>query len=133
MELTRGGLLITKTRFDLEEIINKCWGITDELEILSEQLLDRTPGVPELDRDRMANILLGLQEVYALKFERLWDTFCQVCELDDYAPSSDAYDSWVESLYAHAEEFERNMKEINDEETTDDLGNSYSYSYSPRR
>lgn len=57
-------------RFDLEQKIMSCWGIVDELKILTEAVIDK-----EMDRDKVCNILLGLEQLYQLKFESLFETF----------------------------------------------------------
>lgn len=64
-----------KTRFDLEQEILDCWHITNELNLLYEQAMDRQ--VP-LTQDQLANMLLGLYELYNLKFERTFETFEEV-------------------------------------------------------
>ena len=61
-----------KTRFDLEQEILDCWHVVEELNLLFETVVDRE--VP-LTQDQMANILLGLKELYQLKFERTFTTF----------------------------------------------------------
>jgi hypothetical protein len=59
---------MNKDRFDLEQEILDCWGITDDLDVIisSEQL--------NLNDD-ILNILIGLKQLYQLKFERTFQTF----------------------------------------------------------
>jgi hypothetical protein len=57
-------------RFDFEQQIMKCWNITDDLGELSEGILDQN-----LDTDQITNSLNGLQQMYGLKFEKLWNHF----------------------------------------------------------
>ena len=57
-------------RFDLEQQILDCWGITDDLKLLSE-----AEGNQRLSKDQTLNILIGLQELYNLKFEQMFNTF----------------------------------------------------------
>jgi len=56
-------------RFTLEDQIMQCWGVTDDLDMVysTEALYE--------DQDRMMNVLLGLQELYKIRFQRLFDTF----------------------------------------------------------
>jgi len=56
-------------RFTLEEQIMQCWGVTDDLDMIyhTEALYQ--------DEDRMMNVLLGVQELYKIRFQRLFDTF----------------------------------------------------------
>jgi len=57
------------TRFTLEDQIMECWGVVDDLDMVysNEDLYH--------DEDRMMNVLLGMQELYRLRFERLFQTF----------------------------------------------------------
>ncbi len=59
-----------EARFELEQQIMDCWHITDDLDMLFEAILDQ-----ELPKDKIANIVLGLKDLYQLKFERTFDTF----------------------------------------------------------
>lgn len=57
-------------RFDLEQQIMNCWGVTDDLEILFEACCDKN-----LSSDHVQNALLGMKTLYQLKFEKLFDLF----------------------------------------------------------
>lgn len=60
------------SRFDFEQQIMQCWGVVDDIYLLYENVLDRpTP----LTTDELANALLGLHQMYQLKFEKLFDQF----------------------------------------------------------
>jgi len=58
-------------RFDLEQQILKCWNITEEIELLNENVLEND----DLTKDDISNYLLGLQTMYELKFEKLFRQF----------------------------------------------------------
>lgn len=58
-------------RFDLEQQIMQCWGIVDELDFVMD-------AVEEGDNDKTLNILIGLKELYARKFDKMFNTF-EVC------------------------------------------------------
>lgn len=58
-------------RFDLEQGIMNCWGITDDLDVLYRQVVDKG----NTDPDFLANFLLGLTTVYNARFEELFETF----------------------------------------------------------
>jgi hypothetical protein len=62
------------TRFDLEQLILKNWEITTEIKHLYEKVLDDD----SYTRDQIANYLLGLETIYELKFNKLWDCFEQL-------------------------------------------------------
>lgn len=61
--------------FDLEQQIMDCWHIVDDLKILEEGVLDKGISV-----DNIANISIGLEKLYQLKFEKLFDTFEEHCK-----------------------------------------------------
>jgi len=58
-------------RFELEQSILNCWNITDELNLLYESIIDNNRG--EMTPDKIANILLGMKELYNLKFEKCFE------------------------------------------------------------
>ena len=60
-------------RFDFEQQIQKCWIVTDDLGEVAESILDR-----DLTPDQTVNALTGLQQMYELKFNKLWDLFEEV-------------------------------------------------------
>ena len=67
-------------RFYLEDAILKA-NITDELFSVLESMHNGDP--PELTK-RLLEVFIDLS---LIRNEQLWDTFCKVFELDDYAPS----------------------------------------------
>lgn len=72
-------------RFDLEMAINRCRAVTDDIEDLYEAVLDSPKyDLRPQDADRLANVLLGISELYKMRFEKLEDCFCQVFKIDKY-------------------------------------------------
>ena len=65
-----------KDRFDLEQDIMNCWGITDDLQQLL-RLVDEGyyDSLSPSDTDELANILMGLKHVYHMKFDKMFSTF----------------------------------------------------------
>jgi hypothetical protein len=59
---------IMTSRFDLEQQILGCWNLVDELDFVCELVQDN---------DKAMNVLLGLKELYQLKFEKCFNTFEQ--------------------------------------------------------
>ena len=57
-------------RFDLEQQILDCWKVTDDIDILLEYVCDG-----ENDQDYVANVLLGIKNLYELKFDKMFNTF----------------------------------------------------------
>lgn len=60
-------------RFDLEQGIMDCWKVTDDIKLLYDNL-------ENMDEDRRMNYMLGLMEMYGLKFEKLWNIFEQLIQ-----------------------------------------------------
>lgn len=60
-----------KTRFDLEQEIMDCWQITNDIDTIFTHVMEND----RLDRDKLANVLLGMKELYHLKFENCFNTF----------------------------------------------------------
>ena len=60
-------------RFDLEQNIMKCWNVTDDIDMVYSNVMDR-----DMSKDEIANALLGLQTLYNMKFEELWENFEQL-------------------------------------------------------
>lgn len=60
-------------RFDFEQQIQKCWMVTDDI----REVTDFIAEYPQADftKDRALNALIGLAEMYELKFNKLWDLF----------------------------------------------------------
>ena len=55
-------------QFDLEQEIMNCWHVVDDI--------DTVLTIVEYgDEDRTINALIGLKELYSVKFEKLFDTF----------------------------------------------------------
>lgn len=60
-------------RFDLEQEILDCWNITKDLEDLNFAVLEK-----DFTPDQTANVLLGLIELYNIKFDKMFDTFSKL-------------------------------------------------------
>ena len=58
-------------RFDLEQNMLDIWKITDDLDLVCEYVLNNE----KLDRDNIANALIGLKVIYNMKFEKMWSNF----------------------------------------------------------
>ena len=64
---------MSQTRFDLEQQIMECWCVTTDLKRVSEYLLD-APLEPGRE-DKIANMLMGMEALYEVKFDRCFKTF----------------------------------------------------------
>jgi hypothetical protein len=76
-------------RFDMEQEIMNCWNVCEDLETVCEGVLER-----EINQDQISNVLLGMKELYQLKFEKLWENFEALChEQGQVKKYHDAYDN----------------------------------------
>lgn len=55
-------------RFDLEQAILDSWKITDDLKVFLDKY-------EELSEDSQLNILIGMNELAELRFQKLWEIF----------------------------------------------------------
>ena len=124
---------MAKTRFDLEQEIMDCWGVTDDINVLAENVMEKSP-----DADTIANVLIGMQSLYQMKFERLFDTFEQCIknkELKDslYSPnlstsdddisiSLSDYDFSTTPGFEHERSYDINKLDISGFEPFDNMG-----------
>lgn len=71
--------MVNKAKFDqfeFEQLLLNCWGITSEIRLLNETHQDN-PG--KMSNDEVANYLLGLETIYEVKFQKLFDMFEAGC------------------------------------------------------
>ena len=55
-------------RFDLEQNIMQCWNVCDDIQLYLDMY-------DSMDEDQRLNYLIGLKQMYHLKFERTWNNF----------------------------------------------------------
>ena len=58
------------THFDFEQHMFSCWNVTQDINILFEGVMDKG-----LDSDQIGNALLGMHQIYELKFSKLLDMY----------------------------------------------------------
>jgi len=59
--------------YDLEQQIMECWHITDDVSVLTEEILEG-----DLTKDNIVNVLTGLEQLYAIRFNKLFRTYEQL-------------------------------------------------------
>lgn len=59
-------------RFNLEQQIMTCWCIVDDIKALNKRMFD---GATPMTEDEIGNYLLGLETIYQVKFEQLFESF----------------------------------------------------------
>lgn len=77
-----------RDRFDLEQDIMNCWNVVSDIKELSRGMLDRRP----MTEDEISNYLLGLETIYQVKFERLFETFEMLIAKNQFGESKDHND-----------------------------------------
>lgn len=60
-------------RFDLEQDIMQCWNVCDDIQLLLDSW-------DKLDKDGKLNYLIGLKQMYHLKFEKCFARFEDCCK-----------------------------------------------------
>ena len=68
-----------KDRFDLEDEITNLYSFSQQLETLSEGILEY-----DLTNDEVVNVLEGLKVMLDLHTKTMMDTMCQCFKLDTY-------------------------------------------------
>lgn len=84
-----------KDRFDLESDITSAWNVTDDIDMLMESIVDgeRFSEMPPHMVDKIANALLGIKELYDMRFERLWNTFEECIKTNQFDNYKEKYES----------------------------------------
>ena len=57
-------------RFDFEQQIMSCWNVTTDLKDLNEGVLESN-----LSKDQISNTLMGIEQLYELRFNKLFQQF----------------------------------------------------------
>jgi bacterioferritin (cytochrome b1) len=57
-------------QFELEQKIMSVWGTSEDLTLIYEQMMEQ-----DLSKDRVANMLLGLQGIHDLRSQALFDVY----------------------------------------------------------
>jgi len=57
-------------RFDFEQQIMSCWNITTDLKDLNEGVIESN-----LSKDQISNTLMGIEQLYELRFNKLFQQF----------------------------------------------------------
>ena len=68
--------------FDLEQRIIKCWSVVDDLDDLYHYFGDDPffKGMDGKHKDKIRNLLLGMKEMYQIKFQKCFFDFEDVCK-----------------------------------------------------
>jgi len=61
------------TRFDLEDMLMKCWHVTDDIDLVVTMVGNMD--INARDKDRLLNILIGLKELYNARHSATFAVF----------------------------------------------------------
>lgn len=64
-----------EAKYALEANIRDCWNVVGDIKVLSEAYQDKN-----LTPDQVANILIGIEQLYTLKFENLFAQYEKMVE-----------------------------------------------------
>lgn len=67
-------------RFDLEQRIMDCWHIIEDIKEVNEAICEGN-----VSTDEAVNILLGIEQLYNLRFDKLFRTFETLIRKDAFA------------------------------------------------
>lgn len=80
-------------QFDLEQNIMECWNVTSDIDLLIEQY-------DSLSEDSILNILIGMKEMYQLRFDKMFRSFEEL--LQEHKKITDQYKITIKtSDYPH--------------------------------
>ena len=67
--------------FKLEQEIMSCWGVVDDIDLLFKYFGDHKDfaGMKAEHADKIMNLMIGLRELYSVKFDNMFSTFEDVC------------------------------------------------------
>jgi len=68
--------------FDLEQDIMNCWNIVDDVKDTASYIGDseRFKDLSAEHADKIMNLLQGIQHLYQMRFEKMWNTFDGHCK-----------------------------------------------------
>lgn len=71
-----GNFQVKFDRFQFEQEIMECWTVTSDIRTVSEYLQDAPLEAGR--EDKIANMLMGIEALYEVKFEKLFRSFEQL-------------------------------------------------------
>ena len=63
------------TIFELEQEIMKAWHVIDDIQLLNENVMESN-----MSRDEIANALVGLESIYNMRFQKVFNMFEDLCK-----------------------------------------------------
>jgi hypothetical protein len=69
---------VSNSIFDLEQQIMDCWKVTDDIELITNHLVEDSD-IDGHTADIIINKYSAVKELYEIKFGQMWKTFEKVC------------------------------------------------------
>ena len=85
-------------RFDFEQQIMSCWNVTTDLKDLNEGVLESN-----LSKDQISNALMGIEQLYELRFNKLFQQFETL--IQEHAQTLDR--DYLGKIQEHAQTLDR--------------------------
>jgi len=105
-----------KNRFDLEQEIMDCWKVTEDISMVTKHFIDspQWKGMSAELADAIMNKYFAIEELYELRFQKLFDTFVDcIPDLNSYI-EDDSGEHILEHLFSETE-----LRFITDDEEED--------------
>lgn len=61
---------MSKDRFDFEQQIMDCWGVCEDIKTITKM-----HDIRQMSEDELVNAMIGIETIYQMKFEILFDMF----------------------------------------------------------
>lgn len=103
---------------DVETEIMDCWRVVDDIDVLAEYFGDDEffIGMKAGHADKIMNLMLGVMELYSVKFDRLWRTYeSSLSEYYEYEKEALRSRSTIASLNANIEALTKDDTEVFDD------------------
>ena len=67
-------------RFDVETDIISAWNVIEDIKFISELILedDDFSGMPSKQKDKLTNMLIGMEHLYNYRFNKLFDDYTKL-------------------------------------------------------
>jgi len=80
---------------DLEQEIMNAWHVVDDIDLLHENVIET-----DMSRDEIANVLLGLESIYNMRFQKVFNMFEDLCKEYHAMRKQNENDDYTQSLAA---------------------------------
>jgi hypothetical protein len=72
-----------RDRFLLEQMMMKCWHVTDDMDTISDYVANQYSDIPTKHVDALLNMLVGMRTLYDQRFSNTMDLFAELIRKGD--------------------------------------------------